>query len=371
MDGFFARGGAVALLTMGAALPLSAQGSGASTGPVHRDTVVRVIVGPRVTMDSLRVLMRAIDQEAPLSDQALRLRQEFEAAMKAMSTLGPYQGTTRIFFGRKPDGPPPSLEMHTRGYIGITTGDAPMKRRIDSSGFYVQYFAHPAIVSVDRDSPAQVAGILAGDSLVAYDGVDVVGRMLNLNQMLLPERRLGVTVRRAGENRDYQLTVARAPMMLFLREIDGDDPLLPGERVERVERAQGGGGRARVGGGRGTMPTVVGGQWIGEPGMRGGFTISNNGLFGASMETLEPGLAKAIDRPPGVLVKRVGEATVAGKAGLMVGDVIVAVGGQPITTLGEVQVASSRAENRTVTFQVVRDKKPRTITIVWATPASP
>ena len=35
------------------------------------------------------------------------------------------------------------------------------------------------------------------------------------------------------------------------------------------------------------------------------------------------------------------------------GDIIVAVGGQPVTTLGEVQVASvNRAENRTVTFQV-------------------
>lgn len=368
MDGFFARGGAVALLTIGAVLPLSAQGSGASAGPVRRDTVVRVLVGPRVTMDSVRVLMRAIDQEPALSDQSMRLRQELEAMVTAMGA-GP--AAPRIFFKSKTEGQSP-FEVHTRGYIGITTGYAPMLQEINPSGIYVRYLAHPAIVSVDRDSPAQVAGIVAGDSLVAYDGVDVVGRTLDLNQMLLPDRKLGVTVRRAGENRDYQLTVARAPMTLFLRQIESDDPLLPGDRVERVGGATAvGGGRVRVSGARPAMPAVVGGQWIGEPGMRGGFMISSNGLFGASMETLEPGLAKAIDRPPGVLVKRVAEATVAAKAGLMVGDVIVAVGGQPVTTLGEVQVASSRAENRTVTFQVVRDKKPRTITIVWATPASP
>ena len=67
------------------------------------------------------------------------------------------------------------------------------------------------------------------------------------------------------------------------------------------------------------------------------------------------------------------EATAAARAGLLhTGDVIVAVGGQSVTTLGEVQVASvNRAENRTVTFQVIRDKKPRAITITWGVPTPP
>jgi C-terminal processing protease CtpA/Prc len=286
--------------------------------------------------------------------------------------LGAAQGGgAQVFIDRKPEGFS-RLEIHTRGYIGITTGDAPMK--VDPSGIYVQYLAHPAIVSIDRDSPAQAAGILVGDSLIAYDGVDVVGRMLNLNRMLIPDRKLGVTVRRAGENKEYQLTVARAPMT-FLRRIDPDEPLLPGDPMERASgTATVEGNRVRVGGGgRGAMPAVVGGQWIGGFGARGGgFTISSNGVFGASMETLEPVLAKAIDRPPGVLVKRVPEATVAAKAGLLPGDVIIAVGGQSVTTLGEVQEASVlRAENRTVTFQVVRDKKPRVITVTWGAPPSP
>lgn len=366
MDGLFARGGAVALLTIGAALPLRAQGSGGGMGPVRRDTV-RVIVGPRfqmdsVRMDSVRVLMRAIGQEAPMSDQSLRLRQELDAMVQAMAAGS---GTTRIFFDRKPEGRS-FFEIHNRGYIGITTGDAPMKQ--DPSGIYLQYFAHPAIVSIDRDSPAQAAGILVGDSLIAYDGVDVVGRTLNLNQMLMPDRKLGITVRRAGENRDYQVTVARAPIKVFLRQIDPDDPVLP----ESAERGNGGAvGRVRVGG-RGAMPAVVGGVWSGEPGMRGGgFTISNTGIFGARMTNLDAPAAKALGLQPGVLVQDVPEATVAAKSGLLPGDIVVAVGGQSIVTLAELQYAASRADHRSVTFQVVRDKKPRTVTIVWGTPASP
>jgi S1-C subfamily serine protease len=83
-------------------------------------------------------------------------------------------------------------------------------------------------------------------------------------------------------------------------------------------------------------------------------------------------LAKSLDRPAGVLVRDVPEATVAARAGLLPGDVIVAVGGQSVATVGDVQLASvNRAENRAVTLKVVRDKKTRNIVVTWNGPPSP
>ena len=75
MDGFFARGGAVALLTIGVALPAGAQGgSGAAAGPTRerRDTVVRVIdATPRVRMDSItRVDARDRRRAGDVGDRA-------------------------------------------------------------------------------------------------------------------------------------------------------------------------------------------------------------------------------------------------------------------------------------------------------------
>jgi S1-C subfamily serine protease len=267
--------------------------------------------------------------------------------------------------------------MPRRGWIGITTGDAPMT--ISPSGDYVRYYAHPAIISVERDSPAHVAGIVAGDSLIAYDGIDVVGRTLNLNELIAPDRKLGITVRRGGEDKDYQVTVAKAPFRLFIRQqIDGDGP----ERVERVITLPPGevAGRARVAtgvaaggfGARGAMPVIVNGEWIGAiPRAGGGFTLSANGVFGASMMTLDPVLAKSLDRPAGVLVRDVPDASIAARAGLQPGDVILAVGGQTVATVGDVQLASvNRAENRSVTLRVMRDKKTRNIAVTWNGPST-
>jgi membrane-associated protease RseP (regulator of RpoE activity) len=366
MDGFLARGGAVALLTIGVALPAGAQGTGAgrmprdSAGRTSRDTILRIIAPTiRAQLDSITVLMRLFDGEPVTSETSIRLRQELESAAAGLVPRG-----ARIVL--RQDGQGPFEMMHARGYIGITTGGAPMSQEIVPSGRYVQYFAHPAIVSVDRDSPAQLAGIVAGDSLIAYDGVDVVGRRLNLNQMLMPERRLGVTVRRGGDNKEYQITVARAPMAFAFRQTD------PGELPSKIVRVLGEGSGGV--GGRGAPRVIVNGQWIGSSASGGfsAFTLTKNGVFGASMITLDAVLAKSLDRPSGVLVTDVPESTVAGRAGLRAGDVIVSVAGQAVATLGEVQVASvNRAENRMVALQVIREKKPRTITVSWGEPPSP
>ena len=42
-------------------------------------------------------------------------------------------------------------------------------------GDFIQYFAYPSIIAVDPESPAQRAGIVTGDVLIAYNGLDVRG----------------------------------------------------------------------------------------------------------------------------------------------------------------------------------------------------
>jgi serine protease Do len=367
-DRYLARGGAAVLLALGVAAPAAGQGP----VPARRDTIVRIIDPTmRVQLESVTVLMRMLQRQPGMSDESLRLRREIDALMSAA------REGNRIFIGGH-DGPMTLPAIPRKGWLGITTGDAPMTQEITSSGHYVRYFAHPAIISVDRDSPAQAAGIVAGDSLIAYDGVDVVGRTLNLNELVVPDRKLGITIRRGGEDKDYQVTIAKAPVRVFIRQqVNGDDPA---ERIERVFTLPPGevAGRARAAGvgagvgARAAMPVIVNGEWINAVPRAGGFTLSANGVFGASMMTLEPVLAKSLDRPAGVLVRDVPEATVAARAGLLPGDVIVAVGGQSVATVGDVQLASvNRAENRAVTLKVVRDKKTRNIVVTWNGPPSP
>src|SRR5205085_9708837 len=129
-----------------------------------------------------------------------------------------------------------------KGWIGINAGGVPRHEVIREGQYLITYFDHPTIVTVDGQSPAERAGIMPGDRLIAYNGTDVVGRPLNLSQLLIPEKKLGVTVRRDGETKEFAVTVAKAPERVYVRRQDfGELPMLPPDaergRVEEVRRA--------------------------------------------------------------------------------------------------------------------------------------
>src|SRR6185503_3324606 len=83
------------------------------------------------------------------------------------------------------------------------------------------------------NSPAEEVGIARGDKLVAYNGADVRAEPVNLTRLLRPDARVVVTVTREGTNRDFTVTVEKAPARYV-------------ERRQSNELAQGRGGRVDV-----------------------------------------------------------------------------------------------------------------------------
>lgn len=96
------------------------------------------------------------------------------------------------------------------GYLGIAF-TCPLKRIEDASGVRVIHLAYPAVESVEPGSPASIAGISAGDTILAYDSVDVVNHELSLTRMLRPGRRVLIRVRRNGAIKEVALRVAARP----------------------------------------------------------------------------------------------------------------------------------------------------------------
>jgi serine protease Do len=100
--------------------------------------------------------------------------------------------------------------------------------------------------------------------------------------------------------------------------------------------------------------------------MRAGrFTvIGPHSVFGADVSPVNADLARVLKLEKGILVNEVPDASPAFKAGLRIGDVIVAVAGQSVATVGQLQdVIVSRIGDRTVPLQVMRDRKPVKITV--------
>jgi C-terminal processing protease CtpA/Prc len=209
---------------------------------------------------------------------------------------------------------------------------------------------------------------MPGDMLIAYNGVDVVNRPLNLGQLLVPDKKLSVTIRRDGETKDFSVRVARAPNRISLRRMDFDGelptpaPELGRERMDagvlRKELAVGSG---RAGSGRLLATTGFPGDMVSHM-----LILSPNGVLGASVSTVGRDLAKVLKLEMGVLVNDVPEETPAWKGGLRTGDVIVNVGGQPVASLNQLrELIIMRALDRAVPLRIIRDKKPQDVNVTW------
>jgi serine protease Do len=315
-----------------------------------RDSAFVRVKAMRISLDSL---VRAIDAVPLWTKESERMRQELEQKMIALQSAFAGSGQ-RIFIAGPPDGPPGLKGMlAAQGWIGITTAGVSVHNEWTSDGHLVQYLDYPPIVSVVPRSPAQVAGILAGDTLVAYGGVDVVAHPVNVTRLLTPEKRIAVTVRRDGENKALTLVVARPPNAMFKRfnPDDGPDyffePFFPlGDPTRIVAGGFGSGGRGPGG---------------------GQLFVFTTGVFGASLSTVSADLARKFKIERGVLVNDVPDDTPASRAGLEAGDVIVNVDGQPVSSVDDLRklamLHGENRENRGVTLQVIRDKKARSITV--------
>ena len=348
------RGGAAALLIVVSALSLGAQ----STEPVRARTrdssaVMQVFLMSKGRIDTINMLMRSFEEVRAGSPMWDSVRKKIDAL-----TLMP----SRFEF-RRPINPSTRL----KGWIGFNAGGVPRHEEIRADGqVFITYFAYPTIVTVDGQSPAERAGIMPGDTLIAYNGMDVVGRALNLTQLLIPERKLGVTVRRDGEMKDFSVKVARTPDRIGVRrmEFDREVPVFPSEaergRVEEEVRRAFPSGGARGGGAvvaATGFPPVIGNRM---------FFISPNGVLGASVSTVGPALAKVLRLETGVLVNDVPDGTPAWKSGLRTGDVIVNVGGEPVASLNQLrELIIMRAPERAVPLRIIRDKKPQDLNVTW------
>jgi membrane-associated protease RseP (regulator of RpoE activity) len=361
--------------TLGAAAALLSVAGLASAQPVtlRRDstrTERPVIILPG-RIDSIMSLSARINQEAYGSAAWIK-------ATIALDSLFAHVMPLRFLkAGAMPGVGFRSFPM-AKGWLGFNA-QGPAIRMIDSAGAqHIRFFAYQDIVSVDPGSPAERAGIMPGDIVVAYNGVDLINHEFNLGEMLVPKKRLDLTVRRDGEVKDYALTVANVPDDVARRRVDMDNKVFqielrgPGAIVMEADGdrpARGGVVRAtRVGGGDPGVGAAAGGlRGRGlNPGAYKMVFLQPNGLFGAKLSDVNEDLARFLKIQKGILVNEVPEDTPAFRAGLRMGDVIVTADDDSVSTVGELRnLIGRRLGDRSVALQVVRQQRVRKLTVSW------
>jgi S1-C subfamily serine protease len=381
---------AMAAATMGSVVvaPLAAQTGGGGAGPtrVRRDStfVIRVMPGEgerrlKLRLDSLR---SALDREPLASTERAQLRAEVEQLVVVMSQLsrastnfGARVGTdiglnvsAAIARAMAEGGAAEGLRRlqlaMPRGWIGILA-EAPHDFRIVGDSQFIRYLDYPSIVSVEPNSPAARAGINAGDVLVAYDRTNVRDHEINLSQLLVPDRRLSVTIRRDGDAKEYEMTVARATEA-FRRQLELTTLVDSLDRPARVRLAmpssRGSGGRFPSGtAGVAVGPTQGNVVFLSRAGQLSGM------LWGAQLSTINDGLGRSLGVSSGVLVLSVVPATPAARSGLEDGDIILKAAGQPVKSVQTLFKSTAEHDaDHTLELAILRAKKPVKVTLRWA-----
>ncbi|MEX2177268.1 MAG: PDZ domain-containing protein [Gemmatimonadaceae bacterium] len=321
-----------------------------------------------VKFDSLRrefELTRRSDTEREL------LKREMTETIRALQTaLGEAQGVVSAERARVPyaevrgsGGVAVALRSSTptRGYLGVSFEGMSSEFTSDRE-HVIRFYQYPRIALVEPASPAERAGILQGDTLLALNGVDVLSGEISLTRLLVPSRRLNVRVRRESDAKNLTVTVGLAPEYVVRRTSPPEEYAYAPSVASGTVRAEPAPPRqVRVSPAPGATPSAAGRVWV-----------FNEGVGGARMETVTEGLATALGVGHGVLVVRAAPGTPAHESGLRDGDVIQRVGDRRVSTVSELRAAllpwggGARGGNTSAaTVVIVRERKTREVTLRW------
>jgi len=217
------------------------------------------------------------------------------------------------------------------------------------------------VKEVVKGSPADKAGVRAGDVITRFDGeaVTSVRKLTRLIEESAPEHVARVVVLRNGSEQELSATLAERERF----STAGEGDWIPGFDAESLRRM---GEEMRERAGEWQLKGDEMRKRLEElqranPG--GVFVLGSSRRIGVSTSTLSRQLADYFGVSNGVLVNSVEAGSPADKAGLKAGDIIMEADGKKIEDVGDLVAALGGKDEGDVTLTVMRDRKQRTVRV--------
>lgn len=208
------------------------------------------------------------------------------------------------------------------------------------------------IESVNPGSPAEKAGLKAGDVVVEYDGERVRGtrQFARLVQETPEGRAVPLAIVRDGQRQSLTAT-PEARSFAWQGSVDSD------QLQREIER----GLEQGLEGLRGFQMDSLPQRFRFDRGLDGFFTPSSRRRLGVSVDSMSDQLAQYFGASDGgALVTAVDKDSAAEKAGLKAGDVITSINGEPVRDAGRLVDSVRGLSDGEVTIGYLRDKKAAT-----------
>jgi serine protease Do len=245
------------------------------------------------------------------------------------------------------------------GWVGllITTGIGEQS----PSGRLV-FHDYPVIESIDPGSPAERAGLQAGDVLISINKQDFKANPIPMNELLIPGRTIVFRYRRENVERLSKLVVADRPA--------GTSPQTVVQIVQPIRTFEDERLRVREEAARrGLMITKtrvpVTPNVIISP-LVFGSGVPSIAVAGAELTQLNDGLREFANiKGNGVFVINVPAGSLASASGLRSGDVIIRANKQIVENPGQLIRFMIDATDNSLPLQVLRRKKVQNLTLRW------
>ncbi|MGA9768800.1 MAG: PDZ domain-containing protein [Blastocatellia bacterium] len=214
------------------------------------------------------------------------------------------------------------------------------------------------VMKVVEGSPADKAGLKENDVVVSFNG-QRVDSMIALRRLLSEtpaDRNVQIEVIRGGNRQTLAAALSRKTHSFALGTSELNGQMLQGEEAQKragelLRQQQG--GKA--------FPDFGNFSFVNP----GEFTVFRGGRLGISAESLTEQLAEyfGVKEGRGVLISQVNENSVASKAGLKAGDVIVAIDNEKIENVNTLVSTLWKKEEGNVALKIIRNRVEQTITV--------
>ncbi len=292
---------------------------------------------------------------APMMDSSLRMMgPEIEIAIRSM------QPQIAAFAEAARSGTPsraPLRSSSPAGWLGMHLSESKITV-MSPDGPLTNYCDYPVIEAVDAGSPVEKAGIIAGDTVTAYNGRDVRLHVVNYGELLVPGQVLRMRVRRGARTREYPVTVAARPQsdrnVSVVRSTCSTGSVCEMSSTFSFNVVP-------------PSPPPPASPPVPLPPT--GLLFPSTGIAviaGAQLSVVDEDFAQSLGVEPGLLVMRAPVGTPVADAGIRAGEVIRAVNGAPVRDFTVMRRAFSASGSREVKLTVVaRGAAPRTVTVRW------
>ena len=254
--------------------------------------------------------------------------------------------------------PPPSewLTQAIDGYIGVLWSASVHVEKPGKGDALWTFHDYPQVEAIERESPAERAGIQVGDLILAFDGKDLRAGKVPMNAVLRPGNTVTVRLTRDNRTRTVDVKVAERPRTRvrtpapapFGPRPPSEDEVAVWPDVAEVPLPPG-----AVSTPRAAVTPLPPFQAF------SGFTV------GAEMIPLDATLGEPYGTEHGLLVLRVGPRTPAARAGIQKGDVLITVNGRELRSVSALIRAVERADKPELRLELLRKREKKVVALEW------